>query len=146
MIHSWIDGALEFITLIPQYGLLPSPSRQALLTRHAQPFVMYYIHYQLNLASIQALTQMPGWLSSFECIFCAPIRHLFSKLSKDIDQLSSIDPNLIKLIPILLTFSANSIIGDESTPAQQQLDEYRHACLVQRIQEIYIEITWKYMM
>jgi len=139
------DIVLQFIKVIPQFILLPSLNKQALLMRNIRPVIMFYSHYQLNLKPVKSLTETPYWISSTECVFSPSTRHLHNEINHLVGHVSFIDPYLIKLILVLLAFSTNNIDDDEITIIPQ-FDEYYHASILHQIQNLYVELMWKYMM
>jgi len=145
LVNTFADVALEFIKVIPQFILLPSRNKQALLMRNTRSVIMFDIHYQLNLKPVKILTETPYWISSRECVFTAPTRHLHDEINHLVGHVSFIDPCFIKLILVLLAFSTNNIDDDEITIIQQ-FDEYYHAFILHQIQNLYVELMWKYMM
>lgn len=145
LVNTFADVALEFIKVIPQFILLPSLNKQALLMRNTRPVVMFGVHYQLNLKPVKSLTQTPYWISAIECVFSPSTRHLHDEINYLVGHVSFIDPCLIKLILVILTFSTNNIDHDE-IKIIQQLDEYYHAFILHQIQNIYVKLMWKYMM
>jgi hypothetical protein len=138
-------AALDFLKMVPQFCALPSLNQSVLLKRNTRPMIMFYTSYQMNLKTVQKLCHTPYWIASLNCILSPPIREVFHKLVHQIGQLSFLDPCLIKLITVLLSFSSNNIDHDETIFAER-LNEHYHALLLHQVQNFYAELTWKYMM
>jgi len=143
--NSFNNIALKFIKSIPQFILLPSLNKQTLLLRNTRPVIAFYSYYHLNLQPVQTLTQTSYWITSMECLFIPSIRHLHDEINHLVGHLSFIDPCLIKLILVILAFSTNNIDYDHIIMTHQ-LDEYYHTFILHKIQNMYIELMWKYMM
>jgi hypothetical protein len=139
------DVTLKFIKYIPQFILLPCLNQQALLLRNTRPTILFYAQYQLNLKPIQKLTHKPCWMTSVEYVFPPSTKRLMDEISYLVGQVSFIDPCLIQLILVILAFSTNNIDHDHMT-ITHQLDEYYHGFLLHKIQNMYVELMWKYMM
>ena len=143
--NTFAETVLDFLKFVPHFIALPLLNKQALIKRNTRAMIMFYTYYQLNLKAVQNLCETPYWIASFNCILSPSTRAMYDKLIYQIGQLSFLDPCLIKLIIILLAFSTNSIDHDEKIIIDQ-LDEYNHALLLHQMQNIYAELTWKYMM
>jgi hypothetical protein len=145
MTNSYVNSSLEFVKSVPQYSLLPPLNKQTLLMRNTRPGIMFYASYQMNFKSVQRLIQTPYWITSIECLLLPSTKCLCDELTSEIGHISFIDPCLIKLILVILAFSTNNIDHDEMI-FNQQLNEYYHTFVLHRVQSIYVELMWKYMM
>ncbi|CAF4031230.1 unnamed protein product [Rotaria sordida] len=144
IMNTFVDTALEFIKSIPQFISLPFLNKQALLIRNTRSLIIFYSYYQLNLKSIQSLTQTPYWKASLDLILLPTTRCLHNEIKYHIGRVSFSDPYLIKLILVILAFSTNNMDHDDIT-VTHQLDEYYHTLVLNNIQNIYVELMWKYM-
>jgi hypothetical protein len=145
MANTFANVVLEYIKSIPQFISLPQMNQQILLIRNIESMIMFYAYYQMNLKPIESLTQTSYWLTLIECFFLPSTRYLHDIIKYLINCISSIDPYFIKLILILLAFSTNNIHHDEIA-STHHLDEYDHAFKLHNIQNIYVELMWKYML
>jgi hypothetical protein len=141
MANTFTNVVLEFIKSIPQFISLPVLNQQVLLIRNIKPMIMVYAYYQMNLKPIESLTRTSYWLTLNECLFLPSTRHYHDTIKYLIGCISSIDSYFIKLILILLAFSTNATHHDEI-----YFDEHNHTIKLHRIQNIYAELLWKYML
>jgi hypothetical protein len=145
MASTFADVVLGFVKLIPQFVFLPPLNKQALLMRNTRPMIMFHSHYQMNVNPLQRLAETPYWIASLNCILLNSTREMHDQLNDQVGQILFLDPCLIKLILVILAFSTNNLDHDERT-ITEQLNEYYHAFLLHKIQNIYVELLWKYMM
>ncbi|CAF4656779.1 unnamed protein product, partial [Rotaria sp. Silwood2] len=144
MMNTFADIALKFVKSIPQFISLPTWNKQILLIRNTQPLIMFYSYYQSNLKAIQSLTQTPYWKASLEFILLPSTKCLHNEIKYHIGRVSFADPYLIKLILVILAFSTNNMDHDDMT-VNRQFDEYYHTFILHNVQNMYIELMWKYM-
>ncbi|CAF0907449.1 unnamed protein product [Rotaria sp. Silwood1] len=145
MMNIFADTALKFVKSIPQFISLPTLNKQALLIRNTRLLIMFYSYYQSNLKPIQSLTQTPYWKASLDFIFLPSTRCLHNEIIYHIGHVSLADAYLIKLILAVLAFSTSYMDHDDMS-VTHQFDEYYHASILHNIQNMYIELMWKYMM
>lgn len=138
-------AVLDFLKFVPEFATLPILNQHALIKRNTRAMIMFYTHYQLNLKAVRKLCQTPYWIASINSILSSSSREMYHRNNHRISQCLFLDPCLIKLVTILLAFSTNNIDHDEKVIIDQ-LNEYHHALLLHQIQNIYVEITWKYLM
>ncbi len=141
MVNTFANVVLEFVKSIPQFIALPRLNKQILLTRNIKPMIMFYAYYQMNLKPIEILTQTTYWTTLIECLFLPSTRHFHNIIKHLVNCISSINPYFIKLILILLAFSTNNLHYNEI-----YFDEYDHSYKLHKIQNIYAELMWKYML
>lgn len=131
---------IDFTGLISKFSLIPYTNRKILLSSNLRTLTMLYTYFYMNFEPILSLIQTSSWLTSIECSFSNEIREMYNQIKYSIDQIIHCDPNLIKLILIILVFSANQQISIKT------FDEHSHTHILQEIQTIYIDLIWKYML
>jgi hypothetical protein len=126
-------------------SLLSEKIHRILYVRHARIFLIYYTHYQMNLDPICKLTQMSCWISLLDCLVSRSTNRLFQEINRQIARINSSDPYLTQLILLLLAFTCTSIDFDDHHHHQIS-DEYRSSSVIFKIQNMYVELLWNFMM
>lgn len=144
LIRTFADNALKFVKSTPHFMSLSIFNKKVLLKRNVRLLIVFYSYYQMNLPALQRLIETPYWKASLDCIPLSQSIWLHKEIRYRIGCVSLIDPYLIKLILVLITFSTNNI--DHNDIMTRQHDEQYHSLLLYKIQNIYMDLIWKYMM
>lgn len=135
-------AGLNFFKSIPQVPLFAEDIQQILYARHARIFLLYYTHYQMTLEPLRKLTAMPCWISSLDCLLSRSTNRLFQEINRQVARIHSVDPYLTQMILLLLAFTSTSIDVDDHSAS----DDYRSSFVIAKMQNMYSELLWNYMM
>lgn len=131
---------IEFTRSIAKFSLIPSVNMQILLSSNLRSVTMLYTYFYMNFEPTLSLIRTSTWLTSIECSFSPDIHEIYNHIKYSIEQMIHLDSNLIKLILIILIFSSNQQI------LTRNFSEPYHTTCLQRLQNIYTELLWKYML
>lgn len=145
VINTLAETGLKFFQSIPQFMSLPITNKRALLMRNARSLIMFYAHYQMNFKPLQTILETPYWQASLDFILLPSTIYLHHQVKYHIGRISLGDPYLVKLILVIIAFSANNADHNDIT-ISQKLDENYHGMILNKIQNMYVELLWKYMM
>lgn len=145
IVNSFVNTAIRFLQTIPHFDSLQTFNKQTIIRRNLKPFILFYSYYQSTMPAMKSLALTPYCKSSLDFIFSPSSIHLHDQMKYRIGRVSLVDPYFIKLILIIIAFSPNNIDSNEMK-FNYDFDEYYHTIKINKIQEMYVELMWKYIM